>query len=128
MTRSAQMRSSARPGVSAHTPRAASIIAAIVMLGALQACAPDAWKPNPTYDAFLNKVDKNCGTMRIGEASISQLMNPGSNLYSAYFVDMTSRFELGRISTDDYVDGISTTFTTILDTAGIRCIVAQKNQ
>jgi hypothetical protein len=97
------------------------------LLAALGGCAPDAWKPNPTYDAFLNKVDKNCGTMRIGEVTISQLMNPGSNLYSAYFVDMTSRYDLGRISTADYVEGIATTFTTIRDTAGIRCIVAQKN-
>jgi hypothetical protein len=96
------------------------------LLVALGGCASDAWKPNPIYDAFLNKVDKNCGTMRIGEVTISQLMNPGSNLYSAYFVDMTSRFDLGRISTEDYVEGISTTFTTIRDTAGIRCIVAQK--
>ncbi|MEO8124207.1 MAG: hypothetical protein ABI633_09175 [Burkholderiales bacterium] len=127
MFRSVQMRSSARLGKSARAPRAASLVAAFALFGAIAGCAPDAWKPNPTYDAFLNKVDKNCGTMRIGEVTISQLMNPGSNLYSTYFVDMTSRFELGRISTQDYVDGISTTFTTIENTAGIRCIVAQKS-
>jgi len=103
------------------------LVTAIVSFGALGGCAPDAWKPNPTYDAFLNKVDKNCGPMRIGEASISQLLNPGSNLYSAYFVDMTSRFETGRISIEAYMEGIASTFTTILDTAGIRCIIAQKS-
>ncbi len=127
MSRSVQMRSPARPGMPALAPRAASLVAAFALFGAIGGCAPDAWKPNPTYDAFLNKVDKNCGTMRIGEASISQLTNPGSNLYSAYFVDMTSRFELGRISTEDYMDGISSTFTTIENTTGIRCIIAQKN-
>lgn len=127
MSRSVQTRSSARLGKSARAPRVASIVATFALFGAIGGCAPDAWKPNPTYDAFLNKVDKNCGTMRIGEVTISQLMNPGSSLYSAYFVDMTSRFELGRISTEDYKEGIATTFTTILDTAGIRCIIAQKN-
>ncbi|HRP27330.1 MAG TPA: hypothetical protein PLG77_02720 [Burkholderiaceae bacterium] len=110
-----------------RAPRAALLVGTLALAGVFAGCAPDAWKPNPTYDAFLNKVDKNCGTMRIGEASISQLMNPGSNLYSAYFVDMTSRFESGRISTEDYMEGIASTFTTILDTAGIRCIIAQKN-
>ena len=127
MSRSVQLRSSARPGVPARAPRAVSLVAAIALSGAVGGCATDAWMPNPTYDAFLNKVDKNCGTMRIGEASISQLLNPGSNMYSAYFVDMTSRFELGRISTEAYMEGISSTFTTILDTAGVRCIIAQKN-
>lgn len=126
MSRSVQTRSSVRLGKPALAPRAASLVAACVLFGAVGGCAPDAWKPNPTYNAFLNKVDKSCGTMRIGEVTISQLMNPGSNLYSAYFVDMTSRFELGRVSTRDYVDGISATFTTIENNTGIRCIVAQK--
>ena len=93
----------------------------------LAGCAPDAWKPNPQFSAFLNQVERMCGTTRLGELTISQLMNPGSSLYSAYFVDMTSRFETGRISTEAYMEGIASTFTTILDTAGIRCIIAQKN-
>ncbi len=127
MSCSVQQRSSRRPAALERAPRAALLVGALALSSAIGGCAPDAWKPNPTYDAFLNKVDKNCGTMRIGEASISQLMNPGSNLYSAYFVDMTSRFETGRISTEAYMEGIASTFTTILDTAGIRCIIAQKN-
>ena len=127
MPRLVQLRWPSLPCASGRAWRAALAAAAIVSSGALTGCAPDAWKPNPTYDAFLNKVDKNCGPMRIGEASISQLLNPGSNLYSAYFVDMTSRFETGRISADAYKEGIASTFTTILDTAGIRCIIAQKS-
>ena len=35
-----------------------------------------------------------------GRVTISQLMNIGSSMYSAYFVDMTSRFRTGRITTD----------------------------
>lgn len=126
MSRPVQLSSSLRLRLSTLAPRAALFVAAFALFGAVSGCAPDAWKPNPTYDAFLNKVDKNCGTMRIGEISISQLMNPGSNLYSTYFVDLTSRFELGRISTEDYMDGIASTFTTIPETAGVRCIIAQK--
>ncbi len=125
MSRPAQLPSHPRPDTPARSPRSLLLVAAL--LGGLGGCAPDAWKPNPTYDAFLNKVDKNCGTMRIGEVTISQLMNPGSNLYSTYFVDMTSRFDLGRISAEDYIEGIASTFTTVPETAGVRCIVAQKN-
>jgi hypothetical protein len=89
-------------------------------------CAPDAWKPNPQFSAFQNQVERVCGTTRLGELTISQLMNPGSSLYSAYLVDMTSRFELNRISAEEYVDGISSTFNTVRESAGIRCIIAQK--
>ena len=102
---------------------AAGLAAALVAGG----CAPDAWKPNPQFSAFQNQVERVCGTTRLGELTISQLMNPGSSLYSAYFVDLTSRFELNRITVDEYVSGLSATFNTVRDSAGIRCIVAQKN-
>jgi hypothetical protein len=110
--------------------RAARIAPAGAALGVamlLCACASDAWKPNPQFSAFLNQVERVCGTTRLGELTISQLMNPGSSLYSAYFVDMTSRFDLGKITVDEYVAGISSTFNTVRESAGIRCIVAQKN-
>ncbi len=101
-------------------------VAAALLPIALAGCAPDAWKPNPGFSAFLNQVERVCGTSRIGELTVSQLMNPGSSQYSAYFVDLTSRFDLGRISVDEYVLGISSTFNTVRDSAGIRCIVNQK--
>jgi len=94
----------------------------------LAACATDAWKPNPNFSAFLNQVERACGTSRIGELTVSQLMNPSSAMSSAYFVDMTSRLDLGKISAEDYVLGVSTTFNTVRDSAGIRCILAQKAQ
>ena len=101
-------------------------VAAALLPVALAGCAPDAWKPNPNFNAFLNQVERECGTSRIGELTVSQLMNPGSAQYSAYFVDLTSRFDLGRISVEEYVLGISSTFNTVRDSAGIRCIVNQK--
>lgn len=125
MSRPAQ--SSSRPLLDVPASRTCGLLVSAALLAGLAACAPDAWKPSPIYDAFLNKVDKNCGTMRIGEATISQLINPGSNLYSAYFVDLTSRFELGRIDAAQYADAVSTTFTTIENTTGIRCIIAQRS-
>jgi opacity protein-like surface antigen len=107
---------------------ARGLTAGVLVLVALAGCAQDAWKPNPNFSAFLNKVESNCGTARIGELTVSQLMNSGSAQSSAYFIDMTSRFDLGKISEDDYVLGVSSTFNTVRDSAGIRCILAQKTQ
>jgi len=106
--------------------RGARAAVAAALAVAVSACASDAWKPNPTFSAFLNQVERACGTTRLGEVTISQLMNPGSNLYSAYFVDMTSRWDLGRVTTEEYVTGISSAFLTVSDSPGIRCIVGQK--
>ncbi len=113
-------------GARSNCTRRLAAIAALPI--ALAACASDAWKPNPNFSAFLNKVEQNCGTSRIGELTVSQLMNPASAQSSAYFVDMTSRFDLGRISEEDYVLGVSSTFNTVRNSAGIRCILAQKTQ
>lgn len=123
------MSHSARAGhqhVFVRLRRAHGLAAVALLPVVLAACAPDAWKPNPNFSAFLNKVERSCGTTRIGELTVSQLMDIGSSLYSAYFVDMTSRLELGRISEEDYILGISSTFTTVRNSAGIRCVLAQK--
>jgi len=104
---------------------APAVVVALLCLG-FAGCAQDAWKPNPNFSAFLNKVERNCGTARIGELTVSQLMNPSSSQSSAYFLDLTSRFDTGRISEEEYVIGVSSTFDTVRDSAGIRCIVGQK--
>jgi opacity protein-like surface antigen len=117
-----------RPETNALSDRALCLAAVALVTLALASCAQDAWKPNPNFSAFLNQVERNCGTSRIGELTVSQLMNPGSAQSSAYFIDMTSRFDLGRISEEDYVLGVSSTFNTVRNSAGIRCILAQKTQ
>ena len=119
-------RQSSRLESSALTLWAApAVVVALLCLG-FAGCAQDAWKPNPNFSAFLNKVERNCGTARIGELTVSQLMNPSSSQSSAYFLDLTSRFDTGRISEEEYVIGVSSTFDTVRDSAGIRCIVGQK--
>ncbi len=110
----------------ALSARGRSLAVAMALPLLLAACATDAWKPNPNFSAFLNQVERVCGTARIGELTVSQLMNPASAQSSAYFVDMTSRFDTGRISEEEYVLGVSSTFNTVRDSVGIRCIVAQK--
>jgi hypothetical protein len=110
-------------GLSGRTRR---LVAVALLPFALAGCAQDAWKPNPNFSPFLNKVERNCGTSRIGELTVNQLLNPGSAQSSAYFLDMTSRFDQGRISEEDYVLGVSSTFNTVHNSAGVRCILAQK--
>ena len=114
-----------RPCGAGNLSRGARIAAVTVLVPlAFGACAPDAWKRSAPYDAFLDKVQRNCGTARIGELTVYQLLNPP--LQSAYFIDATSQFASSRLSAEGYVLGVSTTFNTEPSSAGIRCVVAQK--
>ena len=53
------------------------------------------------------------------------LLDPGPT-QSAPFVDLTSRFDLGQISAEDYALGVSSALNAERSSPGIRCIVAQK--
>jgi len=99
-------------------------LAALLPL-ALSACAPDAWKANPNYDAFVNQILRNCGNQRMGEFTVSSLMNQDDPSYNVYFVDMTSRWGQNRISTQDYIQGVMSVGGGS-QSAGLKCIVAQK--
>ena len=126
MSQFACSRTGCRSNARAHSMRA--LFAALAALGALAGCAQDAWKPNPNFSAFFNKVQQNCGTARIGELTVSQLMDASSAQSSAYFLDMTSRLESGKVTDEEYALGISSTFNTVRNSAGIRCVLAQKPQ
>lgn len=98
------------------------LAAAVVLPLALSACAPDAWKANPNFNAFLNQVDRVCGKLNIGEPTVSELLNS-----SAVFLDTTSRWDLGKISTADYIESVMANGGG-RESAGLKCILAQKTQ
>jgi len=127
MPRPSHQRRAGGPEARGLSSRTRRLVAAAMLPFVLAGCAQDAWKPNPNFSAFLNKVDQNCGTSRIGELTVSQLMGQSAQS-SAYFLDLTSRFDLGRISEEEYVLGVSSTFNTTRNSAGIRCILDQKTQ
>ena len=122
ITRPAQSRS---PYGRRQPVRARLLFGAAVLPLVFAACAPDAWKVNPTYDAFLNKVQQVCGNKSMGEPTVNDLMNQDSPMYSVYFVDLTSRFVLGKISQQDYVSGVMSVGGG-RESEGLKCILAQK--
>jgi len=89
----------------------------------LSACAPDAWRPDNPYDAFLDRVQKQCGEQRIGNRSIGwDLLQTSSP--NAYFLDLTSRFYHREVSERSYADALAGSFGGASDAPGILCILA----
>jgi hypothetical protein len=91
------------------------------------ACAPDAWRPDSPYEAFLSQVQNKCWNLDLGTHEINGLLNGSDDATSAstYFLDLTSRFFNGRITEDNYVGALSTFFNTKPYSPAINCILAQ---
>lgn len=93
---------------------------------AISACAPDAWRPDSPYEAFLNQVQQQCWNLDIGGQEINGLLSgSGAGSSGDYFIDLTSRMFNGQISVDNYVDTLTAFYNTKPDSPGIRCVLAQ---
>ncbi len=99
----------------------------LVLTLAVAACAPDAWRSDSPYEAFLNQVQNKCWNLDLGTHEINSLLsgNDDAASSSTYFLDLTSRFFNGRISEDNYVGALSTFFNTQPYSPAIKCILAQ---
>lgn len=91
---------------------------------AITACAPDAWRPDPRYEAFLDQVQNKCGSERIGSREIGSRNSTSDLTQDAYFLDLTSRFYHGEISRDDYANSLAGSYGGAADSAGIRCLLS----
>ena len=102
-----------------------ALLAALLPFG-MSACAPDAWRPDSPYEAFLDQVQKKCWNLDIGSQEINSLLSgSGANSSGDYFIDLTSRMFNGQISVDNYVDTLTAFYNTKPDSPGIRCVLAQ---
>ena len=84
-------------------------------------CAPDAIRPERPYDAFLDRVQVNCGNLLLGPAFINTLLRQ----QDPYFLDLTSRFFNGRVSEQNFVDALESFYNAPPGSPSIRCILEQ---
>jgi len=96
------------------------------MLAALSvgACAPDAWRPDAPYEAFLDRIQTNCLYKRIGRVEINREFID-QEPPDPYFLDLTSRFYNGEIPQSAYVQGLQAAYGAQADSPGVRCILDQ---
>ena len=88
-----------------HRPSMArTILLAALLPLALAACAPDAWRPESPYDAFIDQVQKKCFDQSIGLKAIGPDLLPFPGWPTAPFlmrrhVSTTERFPRMHTST-----------------------------
>ena len=93
----------------------------IALVVGVAGCAPDAVRPERPYDAFLDRVQNNCGNLLLGPAFITTLLRQ----QDPYFLDLTSRFFNGRVSEQNFVDALESFYNAPPGSPSIRCILQQ---
>lgn len=104
-----------------RSPARGRLLTGLLFCVLLAGGAPDAWRPDSPYDAFLDQIQRKCGDERIGSKSISgDFLQEGD----AYFLDVTSRYYHREITEQDYVDALSGAYGARPDAPGLRCLLS----
>lgn len=95
----------------------------------LAACAPDAWRPSPQYNAFLTHLQRACAGQKIGPSSrVDNLIKRSDSSTGSYFVDQTSRLYAGKISPESWATGVSAFLNGWPSDPGVQCTLRETNK
>jgi len=113
----------------ARDHQAARVFLPALALLALTGCGPggfarDALVEDPGAEAFLNRIQQNCGKLSVGNQPLNWLLSSTSN--DVTFIDMTSKYCFGQFSAKDYTDGINAFYPTGTNQAALDCILKQR--
>lgn len=94
------------------------------LLTAVAGCGGNLVAPEGTQtNAFLNKVNANCGKLTVGAQPIGYLL--GNNSDDTYFVDETSKLAAGRIDQSTYASDINAFYPAGDNGPALDCVFAQ---
>jgi hypothetical protein len=100
----------------------------LLVAAALQGCAgdpalSDRLVENSGAEGFLDRIQKNCGHLSIGNQTLAYVLEPGSD--DTYFVDESSKLYFGRVDRGTYATDIDAFYPTDTNKPAVACIFAQ---
>jgi hypothetical protein len=96
----------------------------VLTVAFLTGCSSSPFAPEYSVtNAFLKKVQTNCGTRSLGGQSIDSMFGMNSN--ETMFLDLTSDLVTERISRSDYAATLNGFFPTGGNDAAIDCVFDQ---
>ena len=98
-------------------------LAAVSGCVVLSACAPDAFRSDNPYEAFLNRVQTACYYEPISSTTIGNLLQAGGSTNASYFLDETSRLYNGRITPQNWTLAITSQLQANPTDRGITCLL-----
>ena len=107
---------------STRNSRRATMLVLSASLLALAGCGAGGFsQESPGADAFMDRVQANCGKLSVGNQPIGWLLSASSN--DTTFVDATSKLYSGQFSRSDYSDYINSFYPTGTNQPALDCIL-----
>jgi hypothetical protein len=94
-------------------------LAAALTALVLGACAPDAWRPDPGFEGFLNQIQRECAYFQIGLSGYNQLFA------DARFLDITSRLYYGKVTRQSWQESMEAMYSADPNDRGMACLLAK---
>ncbi|NEX21309.1 hypothetical protein G3480_13465 [Thiorhodococcus mannitoliphagus] len=102
------------------------ILSTAIALFGLSGCGDGMLAPEgAASNAFLDKVDANCGKLKIGNQPINYLLDVNGD--DVYFIDETSKLYAGEVDQSTYTTDINGFYPTDTNQPALDCIFDQLN-
>lgn len=103
---------------------------ALSLAAALAACAQDPavsdrLVENKGAEGFLDRIEKNCGTLSLGHQQLKYLLDESSD--DTYFIDESSKLYFGRVDKQTYATDLEAFYPGGVSQSVLECIYAQLN-
>lgn len=106
----------------------AAVAAAAAAAALLAACAPDALRRDPEFEAWLRGVRNECHGARIGLTSVGRLLDSAASTDGNNFLNLTSRLYAGRITEAQWRSGVTAFSSGRGDDPGLACVLERMPQ
>jgi hypothetical protein len=98
-------------------------LAAAALAATLGACAPDALRRDPAFEAWLGEVRDACHDARIGKYTVGGLLRSTGSREGGHFLNQTSRLYAGRIDPDEWSRNVSAFILGRPGDPGLQCVL-----
>jgi hypothetical protein len=91
----------------------------------LVGCAPDAFRRDPEFEAWIREVLVACKDARIGTMTVGRLLGSTGSDEGGQFLNQTSRLYAGRITPQQWTSGVTAFGSGRAGDPGVQCVLDQ---
>lgn len=96
---------------------------AATMLVLLGACAPDAFRRDPEFEAWIRDVRTACYRERIGPVTVGDLIGASGSREGAHFFNQTSRLYAGLLTPAQWTSNVTAFVSGRASDPGVKCVL-----
>ena len=98
---------------------------ALIALALLGGCAPDAFRRDTGFEAWITEVGKICDRARIGPITVGHLLGSTGSREGSYFFNQTSRLYAGQLTPEQWTVNVVPFLNAKRTDPGVQCVLNQ---